>query len=285
MKHLIYLNKEYLYSYYAQAFDGIDESHQKGVTDATAQAEQHISESVGHNTNFSMTLPAIASFSAGKSTTDESVNSTFYNVEASRDYANVVLHDNALNRIIEHSRADEHTDGEIGKYVIEKGHFTILDMQYLEELTTPNIVNFMAEKTWEEHLTTLTNPQSEAVQKGKKAFIANEKNTLTSANEQFQVIKALAMFDVLLVVNGKLVPLKYQYMKETTKEIVFKYESEVFVFGKVTRKNKAMLNNCMGLLGNLNQSFSSMWFVLLKALGLKPDQNYTVIDPIAIYVE
>ena len=285
MKHLIYLNKEYLYSYYAQAFDGIDESHQKGVTDATAQAEQHISESVGHNMNFSLTLPAIASFSAGKNTTDESVNSTFYDIEASRDYANVVLHDNALNRVIEHSQAITNKDVEIGNYVIENGHFSILDMQYLEELTTPNIIEFMAEKSWDEHLNNLPNPQADQVQRGKKAFITNEINNMTSANKQFQAFKALAMFDALLIINGKLVPLKYQCMKESTKEIVFKYESEISVFGRVTRKNQAMMNNSTGLVGSVNQSFTSMWFTMLETLQLKPGQNYTVIDPIAIYVE
>lgn len=285
MKHLIYLNKESLYSYYAQAFDGIDESHQKGTTDANVQAEQHISETVSRNMEFKASLPSIVSFGAGKGVTEENINTAFYNLEAGRDYANIVLHDNALNRVIEHSKPNINADAAIGEYVIEKGHFSILDMQYLEDLSAPIIANFIAEQSWDEYVKKLPDPNAKGVLNGKKTHIANERNTINTANERIRAIKAMAMFDILLIVNGKLVPLKKQCMKESTKEIVFKYESEVSVFGKVTRKNQAMLNNSMGLIGNLNNSYMKMWFALLETLQLKADQNYTVIDPIAIYVE
>ena len=285
MKHLIYLNKEYLFSYYAQAFDGIDESHQKGTTDVTAQAEQHISESIGRSMNLALSLPAVASFSTGKNTTDESVNSTFYNLEAGRDYANIFLHDNALNKVIEDSKATINANAAIGEYVIEKGHFSIIDMQYLEDLSTPTVIDFMADSAWDDFLRSQPNANAPAVQNGKKAFLQNYKNNLSDANKKFHALKAMAMFDAILVINGKLVPLKYPCMKESTKEIVFKYESEVSVFGRVTRKNQAMLNNSMGLIGNLNRATASMWVALLESLQLVPGQNYTVIDPIAIYVE
>ena len=285
MKHLIYLNKEYLYSYYAQAFDGIDELHQKGVADANAQTEQHVAESVGQNLNFGLSLPGVASFSAGKNTTEGSINTTFYELEFSRDYANVVLHDNALDHVIEQSSAKENADDGIGQYVIEKGHFSIIDMQYLEELTSPLVIDFMADASWDDHVKSLGNPNASEVQKGKKAFLTDYKRNLTDTNRKFQALKAMAMFDSILIINNKLVPLKKQCMKESTKEIVFKYESEISVFGRITRKNQAMLNNSMGLVGTVNQATASMWFTLLETLQLTPNQNYTVIDPIAIYVE
>ena len=255
MKHLLYLNKEYLYSYYAQAFDGIDKTHQKEVSDATLTKEEHLSEDVSRSQNFEVGIGPFK-YNASKDVLDESINSSFLTLEAARDAATVSLHDNALNRIIAHSKADEHTAPVLGEYVIEKGNFSILDMQYLIDMTSERVINFFAEESWNAHLKTLPNPHADSVQKGKKSFIQEKKASMTAANVKFQSLKDLALFDALLIVNQTLVPLKYEYMKESAKEIIFKYESSVSVFGRITRKNHAIQNNRMGVVGDLNE----IWF-------------------------
>lgn len=286
MKHLLYLNREYLYSYYSQAFGGIDHTRTIGTTDANASEEHHISETVQRRFGGKGSILNLFHFAGEKQVTDENINSRFITMEAAQEFATVTLHDNALNDIIKHSNAESNTTYTLGSYVIESGHFDIIDFRYWIDTLSDSFISMVADKAWEEHLAKLSKPGTSEMQKGRDQYIKNEKDKLITARKGFQLNEAIMQCDVVMVVNNKIIPIKREYMKETIKELLFKYESPVKVFGRITRQSKNIANNVSGLLKIVNESFTFLWVdTLIRTKTLKNDGTYTVIDPIAIYVE
>lgn len=283
MKHLLYLNREYLYSYYAQAFDGIDRTHSKNVTDATISSEDYIAENVEHSLDFKLKIP-FAEIGTGKNTTEESTNSRFVTLEAAREVATISLHDNALNKIIDHSHASENSF-EIGNYVIKKGNFHLVDIQHWIDILSNDMIDYIAEHMWDAYIRQLPNPSAPAVQRGKKAYIDEQHKNLLASRKNFEAQCAIANFDVLMLIDNIMVPIKREYLKESTKEIVFKYESEVSVFGQITRKNRKISNNSIGPLGDLTTAYSDITSQFIQRIGLLQSESHIIIDPISIYVE
>ena len=84
-----------------------------------------------------------------------------------------------------------------------------------------------------------------------------------------------------------IVPLKREFMREDSRSIIFKYDSEVTVFGQITRINMpdAKPNRQDGF-SALNNIFNNIWPEMLERLGLLKDKNdYIVISPMAVYFE
>lgn len=286
MKHLLYLNREYLYSYYSQAFGGIDHTRTRSTTDATASEEEHLSETVQRKFGGRGNILNLFQFDGEKQVTDENLNSRFISLEAAQEFATVTLHDNALNDIIEHSHAEQNTTNNIGDYVIERGQYDLIDFRYWIETLSDGFISLIAEKTWDDRLSKLPNPSASEVQKGKKSFIQQEKDKLITARKGFEINEAVMQCDAVMVVNNKIIPIKRKYMKEPTNELLFKYESPINVFGRITRISPNNTNNNNGLLKDVNENFTSLWVSTLRRTGiLKNDGTCTVIDPIAIYVE
>lgn len=286
MKQLLYLNHDYLYSYYAQAFEGLEQTRSKSVTDATASSEEHISETTKISSGVSGQIPQLIKVEGKRETTEENLNTRYVSFEAAREVATVILHDNALNIVIEHSNASTESEKQLGAYVIETGHFSIFDIQYWLGMLSDRMINFLAEQMWDEHIIKLSNPNADAIQKGKKTFIENQKNSLKDTRSKMEVIYGLKIFDIALVINNTIVPLKRDYMKETSREIIFKYESQVSVFGRITRTNNKIMNNSFGAASGLSSSLQTIWVQALKnLLSYDPSKGLVVIDPIAVYVE
>lgn len=285
MKRLIYLDQEHLYSYYAQAFDGIDKINCKEVSDATISKEDRISEDASRSQNFGFNLGPFQ-YSASKSTTDDSINSSFLEFEAAKTAATHFLHDNALNRVIEHSKAMENTKRLLGDYVIEKGTFVLIDVQHMLEILTSESLNILLIFMWASHCQDNNiNSASPNYDKLEKEYRDKKKKEWTDAKHFFRGIKLIGQFDILLVVNDMLIPLKRSCMKEQAKEITLKYNMPISVFGRITRKDNPDMSESNNPIGELTTSFTSLWMSLLLHLGLLQDRNYSFIDPIAVYVE
>lgn len=283
MKHLLYLNREYLYSYYAQAFDGIDRMHSKNVADATISSENLIAENVERDLDLKVKL-AFAELDAGKNTTEKSINTSFATLEAAREVATISLHDNALNRVIDHSGANENSF-EIGNYVVKKGNFHLVDIQHWIDLLSDFMIDYISEEMWNTRVGSLPNPNAPQIQGGKKAFLQKQKETLLASRRSFEAQRAIANFDVLMLIDDMMIPIKREFLKESTREITFKYESEVSVFGRVTRKKHKIANNSMGPLGSLTTAYSDISSQFIQNIGLLHSNDCIIIDPIAIYVE
>lgn len=286
MKHLLYLNKEYLYSYYAQAFDGIDKTTQKSVSDATVSEEERIGESVTHKGNAKVNLFGLAELGGGSEVSEENVNTRFITLEAARDVATIALHDNALDRVIEHSQCKNGEEKRIGDYVEITGSFQMIDFDYWLSILSDDFINRASEMKWKNYCKTLSNPNAKEIERGKKMFIDKEKYALRDARNNLMFSKSVSQADVMMAVDGTIVPMKRDYMKETTREMMFKYESKVHVFGRITREHQKIDNNETNVVQALSDSFNTIWLEWLTNTGIiKNDGMCTVVDPIAIYVE
>lgn len=286
MKHLLYLNKEYLYSYYAQAFDGIDKITQKAVSDATVSEEERVGESITHKGDASVNLFGIAKIGGGNEVAEENVNTRFITLEAARDVATVALHDNALDRVIEHSKSEREEENKIGDYVEIVGAFQMVDFQYWIDMLTDNFINDAINGKWETYCNSFPNPGAKEIQNGKKSFLDREKKLLLDTKKKFELLKTTSMSDVVMVVNNIIIPMKRECMKEDSREMLIKYESPVHVFGRLTRRSQHIENNSKGMLSDMSKSLTDMWINPLYGFGiLKKDGMCTVIDPMAIYVE
>lgn len=286
MKQLLYLNQDYLYSYYAQAFEGLEQTRTKSVTDATLSSEEHLSETVKNTSGVAAQIPQVIKFEGKRETTEDTLNTRFMTLDAAREVATVALHDNALNEVITHSKATTNAEKKLGEYAIETGHFSILDLQYWLDLLSDKTIAFLAEQMWIESIKHLPNPKADAVQKGKKSFIENYKKDLKETRSKIEAIDGFKVFDIALIINNAIVPLKRDYMKESSREIIFKYESQVSVFGRVTRTSSKIQNNSFGAASGLSSSLTDIWLQLLKSmLSYNPSSSIIVIDPIAVYVE
>lgn len=286
MKHLIYLDRDYLYSYYAQAFDGLENSRQRESLDQTQTSQTRDAAHVESSVGFELKFPAIASLKAGRNDVDEHMQSAFIETEAVREAVTVSMHDNALTKVIEHSRPVADGNFSKGDYVIEKGPFFLTDVQYILDRMTPDIINYIAEQTWEERLQKLQNPTADVVQKGKGAFIDSEKKKLQSARKSIESMSKIAQFEVFLLVKDFIVPLKREYLREDARTLIFKYDSDVTVFGQVTRiNNPAKAPDKKNSFAVLNGIFNDVWPSMLVNTGLLPDKNYKVISPMAVYFE
>lgn len=286
MKHLLYLDRDYLYSYYAQAFDGLENNRQKEHLDQTQTSQTQEAAHVESNVGFSLNFPAIAGLQAGRKDVDDHIQSTFIETEAVREAITVSMHDNALEKVMEHSRPIQDGSFSRGDYVIEKGPFFLTDVQYFLDRLTPELINYIAEQTWNGHLEKLPNPNSDAVQKGKKAFIDNEKKSLENSRKNIESMAKIAQFEVFLLIKNFIIPLKREYLREDPRILIFKYDSDVAIFGQVTRinnpENKPDSKNSFAV---LNGIFNNVWPSMLIRMGLLKDDNYKVISPMAVYFE
>lgn len=286
MKHLLYLNRDYLYSYYAQAFEGLEQTRTKAITDATVSSEEHLSETIKNTSGISAQIPQVIKFEGQREATEETLNTRFLTLEAAREVETVALHDNALNEVIIHSKAMPNPEKKLGVYVIESGNFSIMDLQYWLDLLSNKTIGFLAEQMWNDHIRSLPNPLAEQVQKGKKSYIEEKKKSLNETRSIIETIDAFKVFDLALIIRNAIIPLKRNYLKETTKEIIFKYESPISVFGRVTRTSETIQNNSFGAASGLNNSLTLIWLQLMKnLLSYDPNDGLVVIDPIAVYVE
>ena len=286
MKQLLYLNRDYLYSYYAQAFEGLEQTRTKAVTDATLSSEEHLSETVKNAVGASLQIPKIAKVEGKREVTEEALNTRYAILEAAREVATVALHDNALNEVINHSKAKKNGEKSLGDYVIETGHFAILDLQYWLDMLSENTIDFLAEQMWVEHIKSLPEPQANAAQKDRGRSIDKNKKELKEVKSKIEAINGFKVFDLALIINNTIAPLKRDYMKETSREIIFKYESQVSVFGRITRTNNKIQNNSFGAASGLSISLTEIWLQLMKnMLSYDPGKDLVVLDPIAVYVE
>jgi hypothetical protein len=75
-------------------------------------------------------------------------------------------------------------------------------------------------------------------------------------------------------------------MKENSQEINFKYNSEITVYGQVTRFNSESPSETpTDVLSMLTGLLNNMMPQALQRLGILKDFNYKVINPMAAYFE
>lgn len=282
MKHLIYLDRDFLYSYYAQAFDGLETSRLAEVTDKTESSKTVDAEALAREISARF-LPPIFNIGVKTLAKEAQEHIGFIATEAAREAITVSLHDNALNRVIEHSKALENNEPKRGDYVIVRGNFFMADMESLLDKLQDNVIRSLAQKSWDEHIAELSNPNAPEIQRGKKNYIDNTFKNMASARDDIALICKLAQNNLFLIVQNTIVPLKREYLRETSNEISFKYDGEICVFGRITRFNED--KEPKNQLEVINRTFNSRWPEAMVKLNVLKDNNFTVLSPMAIYFE
>lgn len=286
MKHLIYLDHEYLYSYYAQAFDGIDTTTHKETQDSTQSSQTTNGEKVSRNLEFNFEIPRIAKLSAGKNAAEDNEQACFIETEAVKEAISISLHDNALSRVIQHSNPVTDGDYTKGDYVILRGNYTFADIKSYVERLSDSVIKTIARKNWQDYLAKQANPDASAIRNGEKAFISKEEKKLQDSKHEIEFSLNLAQLDIFILMGNAIIPIKRNYLRESSAEVMFKYDSDIFVFGRVTRINKSTpVSKTADAIHDLNSSFIDVWPRSFKNMGLLTSDEYAVISPLAIYFE
>lgn len=97
-------------------------------------------------------------------------------------------------------------------------------------------------------------------------------------------LKVLLPYSTLLYTDDLIIPLKEEFLRESSDSLIFKYDSTVNILGKITRQHKKESNQGLDLAQTAIQSVSDMVVGAVK--GFNPDLIETpyIVSPIAIYV-
>ncbi|MFD0717273.1 hypothetical protein [Paenibacillus sp. GCM10027626] len=306
MKEIIYLNTSMIHSFMAQNLGGLpinmtqEQSQQESQTsnDATKKSSTHDLQAEVKSGN--VQVPFLASSPSGSTqyrylnarAIEESISIT--QVDAGKEIISKQLHDNALNEFIEYLESESKlnkfhsTEGNavpFGEYVLIKGSFSLFDLEIIRTHFEPSILKEIIQ------IPTMLVDDPVGKGKGKGKLDPN-------------IEKGIKIFDLILRYFGKLLPtnlilkqdsfispLKPEYLRESSAELVFKYgldsSVEVTVLGRVTKKFETFNYEVFSDTGPFKDLGQAIWGVEEFLLsGLKSLQRGdTIISPVAIYFE
>lgn len=307
MKEIIYLNTDFIHSFMAQKFSGLplnntkEQSQQDSQTssDTTKNASTH--EAQGEVNSGSIKVPFIVAAPSGKVSykynnqrqSEETVSLT--QIDAGKEIISKQLHDNALDdfeaHLNENSKLnvisiDGNGEEYIGEYVKIVSTFTLFDLDHLKSLTAPEIMREMmllgddviAEKNRKGHVV------------GKK-LDAKVEYGIKSFDVILRYLSSILPTQLFLKQGKFISPLKSDFLRESSKELNFKYgencEIEVTVLGRVTKLfdsfNAAIFEEGAQL-KELTSAIDTVTDVVLSQVkSIK--KGDLIISPVAIYFE
>lgn len=324
MKEIIYLDTSYLNSFIAQMNQGLPTSttnefqesetstSTKGKTSEFTNTFNAEAKTGGINLGGVFESPAakLGYILARRRGTNNSIS--LAQSDTGKEIIVKQLHDNALllleehliqqNLLVDVSPTDS---ADIGKYIKIKAPFKIMDLEYFKHIIGPELTSIMSAFTPQNHeQQALLQKEINKINSSDKAPHRKKKN-VEKLKKESQSAKQAEIIDNLRLAldfcslalpsssffkQGNFVaPLKTGFLRETSKEILFKYGKEnqileAVIIGKVTRKFDSNLNNeALGFMDFLN-SFNSQMELLMTQIDLINFGDY-IVSPIAIYFE
>ncbi|SFC53061.1 hypothetical protein [Bacillus sp. UNCCL81] len=326
MKELIYLDKDFLHSFIAQTNDGLPLTTNNEYQEQRSETNQ---KTAGNNTRGFVELeansgefkiPGLLKTPSGKLVWRIAPNknsSEMYSLnelEAGKEIISKHLHDNALNTFEKYLNIENKikpiNEASVGDYVNLKGSFRIIDLGYLTSLIGDEYFEISLKETRD-----LKDAEIEEVKANRDFNKGTKKHLIDKIEEKFKKIedefckplnyvnsilkylKKISPVESFLIVQNAVIPLKQTHLRESAKELQFKYGTEeihtnITTIGKITRViDEAKLNTEFDQLDFNEQapkdsfsSFQNLFTYCFNFIGLLPDQA-VIMSPVAIYFE
>ncbi|MEK5272596.1 hypothetical protein NSR00_17945 [Aeribacillus sp. FSL K6-8394] len=314
MKEIIYLDTGVIHSYIAQQFDGLptETSNERGeeIND-TNEKEYGYKSGTSLETKIKsgkFEIPVLLktpegelklTLQPGRFSSEKAVISQ---TETGKEIISKQLHDNALETFIKNNEFYSTEDPNIeGKFVKCVSEFKIIDFKYLKNiLQSDKLLEFMFIEQ-EEEMKKMKNDVDQDNGKHKtilrealnhyRSELSNSKKIMKSQLDFIE--KAISYLNDILptesfmIMRDAIAPLKKEYLRETAKELMFKYGASsssihVTIVGKVTNKIKSV--KIPDLTKDPFFEFPNIINAVLHPLGVINEGNL-IISPIAIYFE
>lgn len=315
MKEIIYLDTGVLHSYIAQHYDGLptETSNERGeeVRDTNEQEqgyksgtsiEARLKSGKFEVPGFLKTPEGDLKFTwqPGEIISEKAVMSQ---TESGKEIISKQLHDNALEVFLENNEFYAIDYPEIqGKLIQCTSEFKIIDFSYLKSMIQPDALLEFMYKEQEDKLSEIKkqidynkNNQEKNKLKALYTQFSNEfSNQKKDLKDQFNFMaKAINYLNDILpnesfmVLGKSLAPLKSEFLRETSKELMFKYGGsnssiQVTMIGKVTNRIDSIEMPDLSI--NPFFEFPKILNSVLNPLGVI-NKGDLIVSPIAIYFE
>lgn len=319
MKELIYLDTEYVHSFIAQTEDGLpvttdlerteelQESNEKETSSGTE------SKLEGKFKLGELEIPLIFKSPTGelianiKPTNNARDAVSLTQLESGKEIISKQLHDNALEKFEDyldkngrlHSNISIAGEGDFIKII---SNFSIIDFKYLKEIFSPEkILNFIffdfdtQIENAKQQMAKMEGKQKTAIrmhiekqERETEKLKKEQQQTFEFLNEALDYLVDVLPSNAFLLAKGMIVPLKPDFLRESSKDLTFKYgasepNAKISIVGKVTRIiEDVSLPDFQGQYDFLK--VGEIVNYLLNSIGVLSKGDY-LISPIAIYFE
>lgn len=289
MKHFIYMDTEILNSYISQFNDGLITNTHSEVTDYASSGKTESNSDPTATTSVKFSLPPI--FNIGIDKKDELSSSTnvLTQSQSGRELIDKLFHDNAFNLFIKYLKDNSKLkldNYSINDYVSITGTFEFWDLDYLFNLFSDNLINFLVETQTENYKKMIFNqsgkmPNNSAI----KNYEKEEKDSSKQIKNIIEICRDMMPFSKFMMINNCFVPLRDEFMRESIKSIRFKYTGKITLIGMYTNDYKGVTQQ--GECTNFSQVFGSLDGLVNAFLkeSLNMPEYSKVITPIALYFE
>jgi len=320
VKDLIYLDTDYIHSFISQIEGGLPTNIDLETGEEIAE-ENELQTGSGRETTIGgkltlgeLEIPLVFKAPSGelsasiKPTITSSERISLSQLESGREIISKKLHDDALKRFEEYMEEAKLFKTSInnvkqGEFIKIESHFQIVDFNFMKKAFDPEKILSFVYHDQEENLKQLKEKVSE-LKNGKERNLAraqlrelenkiltgkkNDKNVFTFLKISLEYMLDFLPTATFLLAENLLVPLKQKFLRESSKDLTFKYGSKnmdlkIVIVGKITRQVTGVT------LPDFSQEYSFLEFgevvnYLLKEIGVLQKNNF-IVSPIAIYFE
>ncbi|MFX3631894.1 MAG: hypothetical protein ACE3L7_07415 [Candidatus Pristimantibacillus sp.] len=314
MKEFIYLDTSFLQSFIAQTNNGLPLSTSTEFQESETKTNSvDKNNQLQNNLNIGITtgelavpglfkLPTSKGDYGLKSIKGTNESATLTQLDAAKEIITKQLHDNALHDFEEYLKEKDllkyplTTDELIpGSYISYRGKFEIIDMEFLSSLLNPEKLSTIFDLMISEELKGIKEAAAGLDNKTKQQILGmsnKAKKDSEDTKKQFNQVAAMLDYISLLLphtsyirIDKYLCPLKSNFLREKSKELIFKYGRNstlnITVIGKYTKifDNIADANSGSGI-----TAISSMLDGLTQQLDIIKKGDH-IVSPIAIYFD
>ena len=290
MKRILYLDKAFLDSFIAQSEAGLPGqrtyTNANNMIDGQSVAHPSVNHRVSGNAHATVGL-ASGDLHYEHELLSETQKDLSLVSDAASEAVTLIPHDNALEDVIRESGARDRDGMEVGAFVIASGGRPfVYDIRDILSSLDDEAIRFIAEKTAEEKIARLPNPAARQVDGERKRIISEQTSQLKTAKKSLEAACKFAQFDVCIIIRNVIAPLKREWMRTTSRDMIFKYSSRLFLFGQVTRSQEETEKaRDLNPIEQLNALFNGTWPQALQRMQIIPMSNYWIVDPMALYFE
>ena len=323
MKEIIYLDKNIINSFLAQIYDGLNTSTNRETGEEVksgSESEEGYKRGNSFEVNANTGKGKFIGVFEGPSGdvkfriqpgAFESEKTNLYQTETGKEIITRQLHDNSLlqfeDYMISNNLIKHHTEEfNVGDYIKIKGYFKLFDFKFITKViesldilhninveqsiqTISNVLNELDSKSknlsHHQNKSTQTKFLAQTEQKRIKDKTKQEKNSFDNIKKLLESTTALFSDKVFMTLNGFLLPLKEEFLREKAPDLMFNYDGvgegiEIVVVGKITRK----INNETSLNFETLHSIVNMSEFLLVGIDVAKKGDF-IVSPIAVYFE
>lgn len=266
MRHFTYLDNDLLYSFFSQAYDGLDQFRQYEKSDSASKA--HHDEQLRLLGDLKGSIGwKIFGANGGFEGETKYPYDIFTETQVGREMVTKTLHDNivqyVINNLKDNSMICELKSPDIGMYICQQATVKYADIEFLLNLLNDNFINFC-----------------EKYNKGVSS------DTLKNIREVLVVANTIMPFTCFGYTKNAIIPLNKDALKESIQHCIYKHDGKSYLLGRVSKKGLNPQNyNSENNIDKMISSISDATKAFIDMFGIKDPNELTVVTPMAIFYE